>query len=163
MGFSSHVILFSLHVPNWLIIFSFSYSNSGVEPPVLLDRILHTCLVTGQPVVSCSWPRHPVICQSCSRASTEPLLSAGTWGRGSFPSDGRMGVAVTMIVTWLAMSGGFCFLNLFPLHSLFPGFTSVSPLFELDCQRCLPVFILFYSSYCRHHDLSETTYMISLF
>ena len=45
-------------------------------------------------------------------------LSAGTWGWGTFPSNGRRGVAVTMIVTWPAISGGFCFLNLFPLHSV---------------------------------------------
>ena len=118
MGFSSHVILFSLPVPNWLIIFSFSYSNSGAQPPVLLDRILHTSLVTGQPVESCSWPRHEVICLSWFKASTEPLLSAGTRGWGSFPSNGRTGVAVTMIVTWFAVSGAFCFLNLFPFHSV---------------------------------------------
>lgn len=62
----------------------------------------------------------------CSRASTEPLLSAGTRGWGSFPSNGRMGVAVTMIVTWFAMSGGL-FSKPFPLPF---GFL-VSPLFHL--------------------------------
>ena len=162
MGFSSHVILFSLPVPNWLIIFSFSYSNSGAQPPVLLDRILHTSLVTGQPVESCSWPRHEVICLS--------------WFKGQhslFSQRGPEGGAVSLLMEGRAWQSPWLSRGLprladsvfwtFPPSILFPGFTSVSPLFELDCQGCLPVFILFYSSHCRHDDLSKTTHVISLF
>ena len=159
--FSCHSLFSScLQLINYLFIFLFKFWSGTTSPTgqnfayLFGDR--PAC---GELLLAQASSYLPVLFKGQHRASS---LSRDL-RVGSFPSDGRMGVAVTMIVTWLAMSGGFCLLNLFPLHSLFPGFTSVSPLFELDCQRCLPVFILFYSSYCHHHDLSETTYMISLF
>lgn len=115
-------------------------------------------LVTGQPADGLLLAQVLVLVQlftsPCSRASTEPLLSAVTCGWGSFPSKRRLGGGhrechVVCHVGWIL------FPKPFPLHSLFPGFTSVSSLFGLDCQRCLPDSVLFHSSYFCHHDLSK--------